>query len=462
LLGPVKLRNGPLIEAGISLRLVLMRIINSHNDLSEGLEGTVPEGAEWSSRLLRLAVAQFEQTAGLLDLSDEIRTRMREPRRSLVVNFPVELDDGHFVSLTGYRVQHTLTMGPTKGGIRYAPSLSLGECAALAMWMTWKCQLVDLPFGGAKGGVRVDASERSDRELERITRRYAAELIPIVGPDKDIPAPDMATGEREMAWFMDTYSHQVGHGVPQVVTGKPLALGGSSGRREATGLGCVICLELLAAGEGADLRGTRVAVQGYGNVGRTVVHELAARGARIVAVADASTGLVDPSGLDPLALDRCLAEHGELKGFAEAEHVGSREMLATPCDYLVPAALEEQIMLDNVGDVDCRAVVEAANGPTSLEADAVLADRGITVVPDVLANAGGVIVSYLEWVQAQQQFRWKPDTVLDELRDRIESAYVCVTEEAQRLGAERDLRTAAMSLALRRCAEAATLRSVFP
>jgi len=419
----------------------------------------VAPGAEWRSELYRVAIDQFTRAADVLDLEDEVRSRLLEPRRSLVVNFPVRRDDGTVESFTGYRVQHTLTMGPMKGGMRYGPTVSLGECAAIAMWMTFKCALMGLPFGGAKGGVRCDPHRLSESELERLTRRYASEIFPVIGPDRDIPAPDMATGEREMAWFMDTYSQQVGHPVPEIVTGKPLVLGGTEGRDVATGLGVVFCLESVLRGRGERVEGKRVAVQGFGKVGSVVVRELAARGARIVAVSDVS-GAVAEDGLDVDALLAWVAEHGFLRGFPAARHVSRTDVLEVPCDVLVPAAVEGQITGANAADVDCAIVVEAANGPTTPEADAILAQRGIEVIPDVLANAGGVTVSYFEWVQDQQKYSWQGEEIVTRLRLQLDEAFARVWEARCRLGV--DWRTAAQSVAIERVAEASRLRTIYP
>jgi glutamate dehydrogenase (NAD(P)+) len=420
----------------------------------------VAPGGEWRSELWRMAVHQFERGADLLGLDVEVRTRLLEPRRALIVNFPVRLDSGEVRSFTGYRVQHALTIGPTKGGIRYAPAVSLGECAALAMWMTFKCALLGLPFGGAKGGVRCDPNRMSERELERITRRYAAEIMPLIGPDLDIPAPDMATGEREMSWFMDTYSQQVGHATPGVVTGKPTALGGTAGRRTATGLGVVFCLEEALTRLDWDIRGMRVAVQGFGNVGSVIAAELAKRGARIVAVADVTGGIVNPDGIAVEDAATWVGEHRFLREFPGGDPIGRSEMLETPCDILIPAALESQITRDNVDRIDCRLLVEAANGPTTPEADEVLAARGIPVVPDLLANAGGVTVSYFEWAQSQQRYLWQAAEVEERLRQYLVTATNLVAETAERLGV--GWREAAQVAAIERVAAAARLRSVFP
>ncbi len=420
----------------------------------------VAQGREWGAELFRIASDQFSRASDMLDLDPEFVARLGDPRRSLVVNFPVRMDSGEVRSLTGYRVQHTLTMGPTKGGFRYGPDVSLGECAALAMWMTWKCALLGLPYGGAKGGVRCTPSEYSVGELERLTRRYAAELIPIIGPEKDIPAPDMGTGEREMAWFMDTYSQQVGHSVPGVVTGKPVVVGGTVGRREATGLGVVYVLEAVCDRIGLSLRDSRVAVQGFGNVGGVAARELHALGAKVVALSDRMGGLVSQDGLDVMAISDWADEHGTLAGYPDAKQVGPADVLEVPCEVLVPAALERQITDDNAGRVQCQLVIEAANGPTTPEAEIILRDRGILVVPDVLANAGGVTVSYFEWVQDQQRYSWDELDVQERLRRQLRAAFGRVVDAADRYSC--DWRMAALSVAIERVSEAARLRGIYP
>ena len=344
--------------------------------------------------------------------------------------------------------------------MRYGPAVSLGECAALAMWMSFKCALRALPFGGAKGGVRCDPTQLSVGELERITRRYAAELIPIIGPDKDIPAPDMATGEREMAWFMDTYSQQVGHSVPEIVTGKPVVLGGTVGRQRATGMGVVFTLESVLDRFGWDLAGHKVVVQGFGNVAAVAAAALYERGARVVGLSDLSGGIVDENGLDVPKLAEWVAGGGKLGDYDEADHVGRTEVLETPCDYLIPAAVERQITAENASRLDCRMVVEAANGPTTPEADAILREGGVPVVPDILANAGGVTVSYFEWVQDQQKFFWQVDEITERLKRQLHVAMERVAERAEFLGV--DWRVAALTVGLERLAEAAKLRAIYP
>jgi len=421
---------------------------------------SVPAGAEWDTDLHRIAAEQLERTAEVIGLDDDTLARLLEPRRTLTVNFPVRMDDGAVRSFTGYRVQHTLHMGPTKGGMRYGPGVSMGECAALAMWMTWKCALLELPYGGAKGGVRCTPRQMSVGEIERVTRRYATELLPIIGPDRDIPAPDMATGEREMAWFMDTYSQQMGHAVPEIVTGKPPVLGGTEARRPATGLGVVYVTEGVLERLGWPVREQRFVVQGFGNVGRVAARELYDIGACVVALSDASGGVTDPDGLDVPALEAWVDVHGGVGGFPGAEPVGRSAVLEVECDVLIPAALEQQITAENAQRLRCRLVIEAANGPTTPEAEALLAARGILVVPDVLANAGGVCVSYFEWVQDIQRYSWDYIELQERLRRQLRAAIAKVWAAAEELDVS--WRTAALSVAVTRVAEAARLRGVYP
>jgi glutamate dehydrogenase (NAD(P)+) len=420
----------------------------------------VAPGGEWRSELWRVAVEQFEGAAALLGIEPEIRSRLLEPRRSLTVNFPIRRDNGEVEMFTGYRVQHTLTMGPTKGGVRYAPGVSLGECAALALWMTLKCQLVGLPFGGAKGGVRCDPNRLSRAELERLTRRYASEIFPIIGPNRDIPAPDMATGEQEMAWFMDTYSQHVGYPVPEIVTGKPLLLGGIVGRQSATGLGAVYCIESVLERISWELAGLRVVIQGFGNVGAVIARELTDRGALLVGISDVTGGISAAGGLDVGALAKWVGEHRFLRGFPGGDAVSREGVLEIPCDILVPAALEHQITAENAHRLDCQLVVEAANGPTTPQADRILADRGIRVVPDVIANAGGVTASYFEWAQDQQKYLWDADEVAQRLRKQLRGGIERVFASAERFDV--DWRTAAQTVAIERFAAAARLRAIYP
>ena len=420
----------------------------------------VAPGAEWRSELYRVALDQFERACDVRDLDAELRQRLTEPRRALTVNFPVRRDSGELQEMTGYRVQHTLVMGPTKGGIRFAPGVSLGECAALAMWMTIKCALLRLPFGGAKGGVRCDPNRLSEGEMERVVRRYTAECAPLIGPDRDIPAPDMGTGEREMAWLMDTYSQQAGYPVPEIVTGKPEVLGGTAGRAAATGLGVVYCIEGFLSHLEWDIASQRVAIQGFGKVGSVAARELAARGAKIVAVSDVSGGVANEDGLDIAAMLEWVEANRFLRGFPGGESINRRAVLTVPCDILIPAALERQITPENAGELDCRLIAEAANGPTTPEADRILAERGIPLIPDVLGNAGGVTVSYYEWAQAVQREAWSVDEVTARLRLQMQEAMTDVIAAGERFST--DWRTAAMALGVERVGEASRLRAVYP
>ncbi len=416
---------------------------------------------EWDTPMYRLAVAQLDQTAKLMNLDDNIWERLRAPQRALVVSFPFRRDDYNTVdTVYGYRVQHVLTMGPTKGGIRFDDDVNLGEVTALAIWMSWKCALIGLPFGGAKGGVRIDPTALSRQELQRITRRYTMEIIEMIGPDRDIPAPDMGTDEHVMAWMMDTYSAQKGYAVPGVVTGKPVEIGGSLGRREATGRGVICCALEACRHLGVPFKDARVAVQGYGNVGSIAARHARTHGAHVIAVSDVKGGIHDPRGLDLAAVDAWVKEHRFLEGFPGADRVTNAELLELDCDILIPAALQSQLTEKNAGAVRAKLVVEGANGPTSLEADAILRERGIFVVPDVLANAGGVTVSYFEWVQDAQQFFWSEDEVNERLTRILSRAF----GEVLALATEKkvDLRTASLWRGIARVAEAKRLRGVFP
>ena len=414
---------------------------------------------EWETPMYRLAVGQLDHTARIMELDENIWERLRTPQRAQVVSFPFRRDDyRHVETVFGYRVQHVLTMGPTKGGIRYDEAVNLGEVTALAIWMSWKCSIMGLPFGGAKGGVRINPRELSSPELQRITRRYTSEIIDVIGPDRDIPGPDLGTDEQVMAWIMDTYSQQKGRSVPGVVTGKPIEIGGSHGRQEATGRGVVACM--LEACRALDLPGLRLAVQGYGNVGRAAARIATHVGSCIVAVSDIDGGVHHPEGLDLPALEAWVEEQGSVIGFPDAEAITNRELFEIPCDVLVPAAIENQITAKNADRLRCRMVVEAANGPTSLEADAILRERGIVVVPDILANAGGVTVSYFEWIQGSQQLFWSEAEVNEKLIGLMQKAFreVHATAQARQV----DLRTAALMLGIGRIAEAKQRRGVFP
>jgi glutamate dehydrogenase (NAD(P)+) len=411
--------------------------------------------------MYRLAAAQLDQTAERMGLDDNIWERLRTPQRALVVSFPFRRDNYETVdTVFGYRVRHLLTMGPTKGGIRYDLDVDLGEVTALSMWMTWKCAIMALPFGGAKGGVRIDPHTLSRSELQRITRRYTSEIIEMIGPDTDIPAPDLGTDEQVMAWIMDTYSQQKGHTVPGVVTGKPIEIGGSYGRREATGRGVVTCMLEASREIGLSLQDARVVVQGFGQVGSAAARIAVQHGARLVGLSDVSGGVHAPGGLDLAEVDRHLAENKQLKGLPGAEPVSNEEVLEVPCDVLIPAAVQNQLTAKNAGRIQAKLVVEGANGPTTLEADAIFHERGTTVVPDILANAGGVTVSYFEWVQGLQQFFWSEQEVNDRLIRLMQRASKDVWSVSRAKGV--DLRTAALMRGIERVTEAKRRRGVFP
>jgi glutamate dehydrogenase (NAD(P)+) len=377
-----------------------------------------------------------------------------------MMSVPVRRDDGSLEVLPGYRVQHSTVLGPTKGGLRYDPHVSLGECTALAMWMTWKCALLRIPYGGAKGGIRCNPREMSPGELERMTRRYTIELRPVIGPEEDIPAPDMATNEKTMAWIMDTYSMVEGYAVPEIVTGKPVSIGGSVFRREATGAGVVMVIERACRRLGWRLAEQRCVVQGYGNVGGVAAHELAAHGSRVMAVSDISGGVYSEAGLDLAAVDGWIEEHGSLDAYPGAQHVSNSDLLELPCDVLVLAALEDQVTAENAGRIDAKMVAEGANGPTTVEADAILAERGIVVLPDILTNAGGVTVSYFEWVQDLGRLFWGRDEIRDKLAEQIGDAFDRVWDLSEQLGVT--LRQAALVAAIREVAGALTARGIYP
>ncbi|MCO5315745.1 MAG: Glu/Leu/Phe/Val dehydrogenase [Solirubrobacterales bacterium] len=420
----------------------------------------VEAGSEWRSAFHEAAKAQFDHAADMINMDDGARSRLSEPSRVYMTNLPARMDDGTLASFTAYRVQHTLTMGPTKGGIRFAPDVSLGECAALAMLMTWKCAVVNLPYGGAKGGVRCSPRDHSISEIEGITRRYAVELIPVIGPRDDIPSPDMGTGEREMAWFMDTYSQQIGHTVPEIVTGKPAALGGTEARPGATGLGLVFTVESVLKKQGDGLEGKTAVVQGFGKVGSVAALELARRDAKVVAVADIDGAVRNENGLDIEALIEWYGQGNPVSEFPGGEAMPAADLLTLPCDILVPAAAARQITGENADRIETKLIAEGANGPTTLEADEILRDRGVTVIPDILANAGGVTVSYFEWVQGHQRHAWDLEQMSRELKKSMDAASHRVIEEAEQRGWS--LRDAAMAVALDRAANATLSRGLYP
>jgi glutamate dehydrogenase (NAD(P)+) len=423
-------------------------------------EAVAQEPLEWDSPLFRTAVSQFEGALGQADVSQSVAERLRYPERATMVSVPVRMDSGELKMFPAYRVQHSTVLGPTKGGIRYDAHVSMGECAALAMWMTWKCALLRLPYGGAKGGVRCNPRELSPTEVEKLTRRLTTELLHIIGPDEDIPAPDMATNAQTMAWIMDTYSMQVGYAVPEIVTGKPISVGGSVFRQEATGAGVVMVIERACERLSWKLAEQRCVVQGYGNVGTVAARDLVERGASVLAISDISGGIYDPNGLDLDDVDAWLEANPTVEGYPRAEHVTNEELLELPCDILALAALEDQLTEENAPRIDTKMVAEGANGPTSLEADAILADRGIVVLPDILTNAGGVTVSYFEWVQDLGRLFWDRREIRAKLADKMHHAFDRVWDLAAEQGIT--LRNAALAVAIREVAGALESRGIYP
>ena len=409
---------------------------------------------------LDTAIAQFERAADRLNLDPGLRQVLGTCKRELTTHFPVQMDDGSTKVFTGYRVQHNLARGPAKGGIRYHPSVSLDEMRALAMWMTWKSAVVNLPYGGAKGGVIVDPKSLSQTELENLTRRYATEISIIIGDNQDIPAPDMGTDERVMAWIMDTISMHRGYTVVGAVTGKPVSVGGTLGRKEATGRGILYLIQQLAGDHGISLDGATVAIQGFGNVGGVAATLLAGEGARIVGLSDTSGCLYNGKGLDVQTLWRRKREGASLSDLGGGDCLDGAELLSLQVDFLVPAALEGQITAQTARHMRAKFVVEGANGPTTPEGDAVLAEKGVVVLPDILANAGGVIVSYFEWVQDLQFFFWEEDQVRERLQRVITRAYREVCARAQKENVS--LREAALLLAVSRVEEATRVRGIYP
>jgi glutamate dehydrogenase (NAD(P)+) len=400
-----------------------------------------------------------DRVGALLGYSESTLRPLRAPKRSIIVSIPIEMDDGRVEVFTGYRVQYDTIRGPAKGGIRYHPDVTLDEVKALAAWMSVKCAVVDIPFGGAKGGVAVDPARLSIRELERLTRRYTAEIFDIIGPDKDIPAPDLGTNPQIMAWVMDTISMKRGYVEPGTVTGKPVPLGGSRGREEATARGLLYTVRQAFRVRGMELAGARVAVQGYGNVGWHAARLLHEAGARVIAVSDVRGGILNTDGLDPAAVQRHLESHGSVTGFPGAASMTNAELLTLECDLLVPAAIEQQITTENVGRIRARVIAEGANGPTTPEADAILRDRGIFIIPDILCNAGGVVVSYFEWVQDRYGYFWKEQEVRERLEEKMSQAFHDVLTVADRH--QVDTRTAAYALGVDRIAEARRLRGLY-
>jgi glutamate dehydrogenase (NAD(P)+) len=407
-----------------------------------------------------VAQAQFDAAAEQLDLDPGLRRVLRVPQRELTVNFPVTMDDGHVEVFTGFRIQHNVSRGPAKGGIRYHQDVTRDEVRALSMWMTWKCAVVNIPYGGGKGGVIVDPKQLSMRELEGLTRRFTTEISPLIGPDRDIPAPDVNTNAQVMAWMMDTFSMHRGYTIPGVVTGKPIAIGGSLGRNEATARGAVFTLNQASKALDLPLSGARVSIQGYGNAGSIAAELLAAEGSVIVAVSDSSGGIYNAKGLDPQRVSAWKREHGTVVGFPGADAVSNTEILELECEILVPAALENQISEHNAPSIKAKIVAEAANGPTTPEADQILYDRGVFVIPDILCNAGGVTVSYFEWVQDMQSFFWTESRINESLHEIMDRAFEDVHHMSERHSVH--MRTAAYMVAVARVAEATTLRGLYP
>ncbi len=413
--------------------------------------------------VFRMACDQFDVIADYLNIDRNDRARLLYPKRSVAVTLPVHMDDGRTETFQGYRVQHHLTLGPTKGGTRFAPSLSMGETAALAMWMSWKCALANLPYGGAKGGVACDPAKLSRHELEALSRRYMQEMIPFVGPHTDIMGPDMGTNEQIMAWFMDTYSVYQGYAVNEIVTGKPVSIGGTEGRREATGRGVVYLVERAMDMLKMDPTKSTAIVQGFGNVGSVAALSLALKsGLNVIGISDATTALYNPKGIDVKAAEQHVLKKGNLRAFDQGDHVDPNEMLTMKCDVLVPAAVDRVINEKNAAKLQCRILAEGANGPTTPEADLILNERpnDLFVIPDILCNAGGVIVSYFEWVQGLQSFPWSETEVTDKLFRILEHSFVQVIRRAR--DHKITHRTAAMAIGVERVLKAKRSRGLFP
>ena len=408
-----------------------------------------------------MAVRQFDQVADFLDLPQDLRERCKWPKRLVSVTVPVRRDDGSTEVFLGHRVQHHLTRGPVKGGLRYHPSADLGEIAALAMWMNWKCALMELPFGGGKGGIACDPRTMSMGELERLTRRFTMEIIPFIGPETDVMAPDMGTNEQTMAWIADTYSTHAGHLVPSIVTGKPLNLHGSCGRTRATGHGVAFLASNALHKKGASVDGSSAVVQGFGNVGSHAVQTLDSYGVLIRGISDVNGAIWNDAGINYGKLRKHVAREGSVIGFKEAEAIDPEEMLVQPCDILAPCAMDRAITEKNAANLRCRVLAEGANGPTTPEADLILEQRGdVLIIPDVLCNAGGVTVSYFEWVQNFQRFMWTEREVITRLETMLQKAYVKVSNFSKRHGVS--YRTAAQAIAIRTVADAKHARGLFP
>jgi len=411
--------------------------------------------------VFKMAADQFDRVADYLDMDRTVRERCKWPKRVIAVSVPVHRDDGDTEVFSGYRVQHHLSRGPVKGGLRFHPSVEVGEVAALAMWMNWKCALIGLPFGGGKGGVACDPRELSPRELEAVTRRYTQEMIPFIGPQIDVMAPDVGTNEQVMAWMVDTYSTYSGHLTPDIVTGKPLNLQGSAGRRAATGHGVAFLAMCAIEKVGSKVDGSTAVIQGFGNVGSFVAKTLRNYGGKIIAISDISGAVANPYGLDIKALEAYVGENGGVVGFPEAEPIGAEDMLLMECDVLVPAALERVIHKGNAAKLRCKILAEAANGPTTPEADAILEARGdVFVIPDILCNSGGVTVSYFEWVQSLQHFFWSEKEVMQKLESMLSVGFRRVVRFAEEKGVP--MRVAALTLGIKEVADTKKTRGLFP
>ncbi|MFQ5597512.1 MAG: Glu/Leu/Phe/Val dehydrogenase [Nitrospiria bacterium] len=415
---------------------------------------------EYLTPIYRMALSQFDQAADKLSLDPNLRRRFTDPKRAIMVNIPIRMDDTSVEVFHGYRVHHDTTLGPSKGGIRYHPDVNLGEVSALAMWMTWKCALMGLPFGGAKGGIRCDPHALSRNERQRLTRRYTAELIQFIGPEVDVPAPDIGTDEQIMAWMMDTYSQFKGYSTPEIATGKPIDIGGSLGRAEATGRGVVYCIMEAMDYKKMQPETKTIAIQGFGKVGAHAAAILHEGGCRVVAVSDVKSGLYNPKGIDIPALRKHIEKNCYIDGFQGGDRINNHELLELSCDVLVPAALSEQITDENAERISCKILVEGANGPTTPIADKILRDRGVFVIPDILANAGGVTVSYFEWVQGLQNLFWKEKEINDRLHEIVRNAFQGVLSLS--LSEKVDMRLAALMLSIRKIAKAKLSRGLFP
>lgn len=440
----------------VTLEPVVEQTIDEHHPSGNANGEPQRRTSAWT-----VAQVQLDEVAAFMNLDDDQRLYLRTPQRELIVHFPVKMDDGHQQMFTGFRVQHNLTKGPTKGGLRYHPDVTLDECRALAMWMSWKCALMNLPYGGAKGGVIVDPGTLSKRELEKMTRRYTTEISIMMGPERDIPAPDVGTNAQVMAWIMDTFSMHRGYSIPASVTGKPVTVGGTVGREYATGLGVTyVTRAILKQASGQSLDDVNVAIQGFGNVGSWTARTMHERGARILAIGDKFGAVYNEHGLDLRQLQRHVAETGTVVGFGHCDSLTNDELIGLDVDVLVPAALEGQITRQNAHKIRARIVAEGANGPTTPEADRILRDQGTIVIPDILCNAGGVVVSYFEWVQGLQSFFWDESAV----RRNMEKTLIDNLEAVVSVTSRRkcDMRTAAYTIAINRILEAAALRGLYP